>query len=103
MTLIEGRVRSPAKSVTGAQEGPAHAADFDTARAHLSDAPMFEPFRVSETESLARALDDGRVEAETPVLVLERGDRHLALLTLQMAYHHVAQGKLAGEPWMVTF
>ena len=25
------------------------------------------------------------------------------LLTDQMAYHHVAQGDIAGEPWMVSF
>jgi hypothetical protein len=27
----------------------------------------------------------------------------LALVTDQMAYHHVAQGEIAGEPWMVSF
>jgi hypothetical protein len=27
----------------------------------------------------------------------------LAFLTDQMAYHHVAQGEMNGEPWMVSF
>jgi hypothetical protein len=27
----------------------------------------------------------------------------LALLTQQMSYHHLAQGEMAGEPWMVSF
>jgi hypothetical protein len=27
----------------------------------------------------------------------------VALVTDQMAYHHVAQGEIAGEPWMVSF
>jgi hypothetical protein len=25
------------------------------------------------------------------------------LISSQMAYHHVAQGDMNGEPWMVTF
>lgn len=76
---------------------------FDPARAILNDAPWFDPFRVTTMESLAEVLEEGRVTEETPLLVLERGGRHLALSTMQMSYHHVAQGKMAGEPWLVTF
>ena len=36
-------------------------------------------------------------------MVMVRGGQHLALSTMQMSYHHVAQGELAGEPWMVSF
>jgi len=35
--------------------------------------------------------------------VMDVAGQKLALVTRQMAYHHVAQGELAGEPWMVTF
>lgn len=76
---------------------------FDASRAHLSDAPMFDPYYVQETESLADALRERVVGPDTPLLVVRRGGATLALLTLQMAYHHVAQGSLAGEPWMVAF
>ena len=27
----------------------------------------------------------------------------LVLVSSQMTYHHVAQGEMEGEPWMVTF
>jgi hypothetical protein len=27
----------------------------------------------------------------------------LVLVSSQMSYHHVAQGEMEGEPWMVTF
>ena len=76
---------------------------FDPDRAILNEAPWFDPFRVTATEPLAGVLDEGRVAEETPLLVVQRGGHHLALLTTQMAYHHLAQGTLAGEPWMVTF
>ncbi len=87
-----------------AQEATMHqAADFDVSRALLNNQPMFDPFRVEATMPLSRALRERLVEDETPLLVVERGGRTLALLTLQMAYHHVAQGSIAGEPWMVAF
>jgi hypothetical protein len=35
-------------------------------------------------------------------MVIERNDWMLALLTKQMIYHHVAQGEMSGEPWMVS-
>ena len=85
------------------QAGNLHSETFDPDRALLNDAPWFEPFRPTSLEALEDALKDGRVTDETAVLVLERGDNHLSLLTMQMSYHHVAQGDLAGEPWMVSF
>ena len=79
------------------------AEDFDADRAMLSDAPNFEAFYPTEYESLAQARRARGLSDETALLVLRRGDTALTLLTTQMAYHHVAQGELAGEPWMVSF
>ena len=79
------------------------AEDFDPDRAMLSDAPMFDAFYPAEYESLADALDDRRVDDDTALLVLEQGGSTLTFLTMQMSYHHIAQGELAGEPWMVSF
>ena len=79
------------------------AATFDSSVARLSDRTRFVPLQVTETRSLREALDDGRLSKDTPLLVMERGSLHLALLTRQMTYHHIAQGELAGEPWMVSF
>lgn len=79
------------------------AEDFDEGRAWLPDEPMFDAFYPESYESLEDALDDRRVSDETPLLVLQREGTTLTLVTMQMSYHHIAQGDLAGEPWMVSF
>ncbi len=76
---------------------------FEPGRAILDDAWGFDPFPVATTEPLKEALEAGKVGEETPVLLLARGNTRLALLTEQMSYHHIAQGELEGEPWMVSF
>ncbi len=78
-------------------------AGFDVERAFLGSNPIFTPLRDPEFVSLRQALRDGELEEDTPILVFEAGDRTLTMLTRQMSYHHVAQGEMAGEPWMVTF
>lgn len=87
----------------GAQTMSAEAATFDPDRAIISDTPMFDAFYPKSTTHLADALDARVVQDDTGVLVLDVSGQKLALVTRQMAYHHVAQGELAGEPWMVTF
>ena len=76
---------------------------FEPGRAILDDAWGFDPFPVATTEPLKQALEAGKVREETAVLLLARGNTRLALLTEQMSYHHIAQGELEGEPWMVSF
>ncbi len=77
--------------------------EFDIARARVGAGSRFEPFQVRETRLLSDALAAGVVESDTRLLVMEHAAGRLALLTDQMAYHHVAQGDIAGEPWMVSF
>ena len=76
---------------------------FDVNRATLNQTDIFEPFYVQSMHPLQRALDKGNVTADTPVLAMERDGGTLTLLTQQMTYHHVAQGEIAGEPWLVSF
>ena len=57
----------------------------------------------SYPEAVQEALASGDVREDTPVLVMEGATGVLALLTRQMCYHHLAQGEMAGEPWMVSF
>ena len=102
------RVRLPAalllaSAIPLAPLGAQTAEDFDESRAYLGDSPMFDAFYPEAYESLRDARRSGRVNDETGLLVLRRGDSTLTLSTLQMAYHHVAQGEIAGEPWMVYF
>ncbi len=77
--------------------------EFDVSRATLSDKDEFQPFCVNAARPLHEALIGGDVREDTPVLIMEGATKALALLTRQMCYHHVAQGDLAGEPWMVSF
>ena len=66
-------------------------------------APNFVPLRNPNWRSLSAARASGHVSDDTPVLVFEAGGSTLVLVSSQMAYHHVAQGDMNGEPWMVTF
>ncbi len=88
---------------TDAQEPMKRVPGFEPGRAILSDVWGFDPFRVRVFESLADALEEDKVSEETAVLLVTQSDTRLALLTEQMSYHHVAQGELSGEPWMVSF
>ena len=60
----------------------------------------FEPFRPSpKHESL---LVDTNLKGETELLAFERGGQRRAVLVAEVAYHHIVQGELAGEPYLVT-
>jgi hypothetical protein len=89
--------------VGNAQDSVLIAPGFDVNRAMLRDGSRFTPFLVEESQLLREALEEGLVDDDTPILVVERGGQRLALMTREMTFHHVAQGELAGEPWMVSF
>ncbi|MBT3328062.1 MAG: DUF3179 domain-containing protein [Gemmatimonadales bacterium] len=76
---------------------------FDTDRAIFWAKPNFIPLRDPEWQSLSQALRSGDISDETTVVAFEMAGKTLALVSSQMSYHHVAQGEMAGEPWMVTF
>ena len=89
--------------VARAQDSVLIAPGFDVNRAMLRDGSRFTPFLVEESQLLREALEQGVVDDDTPILVVERGGQRLALITREMMFHHVAQGDMAGEPWMVSF
>lgn len=76
--------------------------EFDLNRATLRDKNIFPPLYVGTAISLRHALKRGSVRADDHLMITGRNDWMLALLTKQMVYHHVAQGEIAGEPWMVS-
>ena len=78
-------------------------AGFDTDRAIFWAERNFDPLRDPEWTLLRDALRSGHVSETTPVVVFEVAGRKLVLVSSQMSYHHVAQGEMEGEPWMVTF
>ncbi len=77
--------------------------EFDIDRAIIGEERHFDPFYVKETSELKALVDAGKVGNDEELLVLEKNDQHLAILTRHMAYHHVAQGTLENEPWLLTF
>ena len=74
--------------------------DFDAERAMLKGPDVFQRFRVPARGERLAAL---RLKPKTQLLVFQRGGERRALLREQMAYHHLAQGELAGEPFLVSF
>ena len=76
---------------------------FDSNRAMLLKNNIYQPFEVKTTTPLREALKRGDVHEDMPILVVEHKKWRLALLTRQINYHHVAQGEVGGEPWMVSF
>ncbi len=76
---------------------------FDTDRAIFWSQPNFIPLRDPEWQSLRGARRAGDISDKTTVVTFDVGGQTLVLVSSQMAYHHVAQGEMEGEPWMVTF
>ena len=75
---------------------------FDIRRLADSEG-QFQTFQVNETRPLRKALDAGIVREDTRLLVTETAGGKLALITDQMAFHHIAQGIVAGKEWMADF
>ena len=64
----------------------------------------FYPAEEGETTTLAAAIASQKITPQHRVLITETADGQLALLTDQMAYHHIAEGIAAnGVHWMATF
>ena len=83
-------------------DGPAKDG-FDIDRFSNMGNGFFETFYVERTESLQDVLRQGRVAADTPVVVLETAAGPLALLNDQIVFHHIAEGRAGGKDWMATF
>ena len=75
---------------------------FDITR-FATNGGIFKTFYVEQTEPLQKVLQAGRVANDTPVLVTTTAGGNLALLTEQMVFHHLAQGRAGGKDWMAAF
>jgi hypothetical protein len=64
----------------------------------------FYPAEEGETLTLGEAIAQEKVTPDHRVLITQTADGRLALLTDQMAYHHIAEGTASnGVHWMATF
>ena len=77
--------------------------EFDVSRAMLRDKDLFPSFHVKTTRPLLEALDRGKVQGKTPILVMNHKAGTLTFLTHQIVSHHLAYGEMAGQQWMVIF
>lgn len=62
---------------------------------------QFRPFRPSAKHEIP--LKAAQLANDVELLAFERGGERRVLLAEEMHYHHIAQGELAGEPYMVSF
>jgi hypothetical protein len=83
-------------------KGPA-APGFDIKRFSNAGNGAFETLYVQRTEQLKDVFDQGRVASDTRVLVFSTAGGKLALITDQMAFHHIAEGTDGGKDWMAVF
>ena len=63
------------------------------------DGFQFEPLRPKKASSLSAA----RLAPKTELILFQRGGEHRALIMREMAYHHICQGELGGQPYLVSF
>ena len=73
---------------------------FDAERASLDGPDLFQRFRVPPA---GRPLARAGLSPDAELLVIERAGVRRAFSLPQLVYHHVAQGELAGEPYVVAF
>lgn len=71
----------------------------DYSKANIKKDFQFVPFLPKTTVSLRSA----KLRSDEDILILERGGERYAFILKQMAYHHIAQGTLAGQPYLVSF
>jgi len=60
----------------------------------------FEPFRVPAEGTFLANID---LPVDLELITFSRGGEARALVAREMAYHHVAQGELGGQPYLVSF
>lgn len=74
-------------------------AEFDRSKL-LKIGFFFKPFYI-HADGTSLATVNLRLDEE--LIVFDRHGETCALLAREMAYHHMAQGELAGGPYLVTF
>jgi hypothetical protein len=74
---------------------------FDAQRAMLWGPDQFQRLRVSKHNSQPVAV--ARLPKDEDLIVAEQNGDAIAFQVRSMAYHHLAQGELGGEPFILSF
>ena len=61
----------------------------------------FDPFRPQAKHQYSLA--DVQLKEDVELLAFERDGQRRAVLISEVMYHHIVQGELAGEPYLVTY
>jgi hypothetical protein len=61
---------------------------------------QFKPFQVP---SRGTPLSKMKLPDDYELIIVERNGERRGFSMREMTYHHIAQGKLAGEPFLVSF
>ena len=75
-------------------------ASFDLSRAKLIGPDYFKRYEVTDA---GRPLTGVSLPAHIELLIAERAGQRQAFVAHELARPHVAQGRLAGEPYLVSF
>ncbi|MEM8856768.1 MAG: hypothetical protein AAGD96_00515 [Chloroflexota bacterium] len=75
---------------------------IDRTKRHIqAEGYAFEPLRPDASHEIP--LKRANLSPKTELISFEvKGERRV-LLVYEMIYHHICQGELAGEPYLVTF
>lgn len=74
--------------------------EIDRSKTKVRQSWQFEPFQVPDKEIPLKELD---MSPDMELILFERNGQRRALVMREMAYHHIAQGTLAEEPYLISF
>ena len=74
--------------------------DFDPSRAWMRGPDFFPRFAAP---ARGTPIADAKLGDDVELVVARRGDQARAFVTRELSHPHMAQGTLAGEPYLVSF
>lgn len=77
--------------------------NFDESKAVLKEKSFFKPFSVKKFVDAKELIEGNKINLDEGILIFKTNDKYYGFKTIQMYYHHIAQGEIENEPFMVSF
>ncbi len=77
--------------------------NFDESKAVLKDKSFFKSFEVKAFVNAKELLKENKIDKDEGILIFKANDEYHGFKTIQMYYHHIAQGKIENESFMISF